>query len=75
MKVASGVRVRVCGTLLSASLLVAVQQAIAAEQPCAEAAQLVKRGVALGDGSQQEIELYRRAEALCPRMAESNFNI
>lgn len=47
----------------------------AASPPCAEAVALIKKGVELGDGSDREIERYRQAETLCPKMAEAHFNI
>lgn len=46
-----------------------------ADQGCLEANQLVKQGAALADGSEREIEFYLKATELCPRMAESRYNL
>ena len=46
-----------------------------AEGDCAEASTFVKKAIAIGDGSKQEQELYRKAITLCPQLAEAHHNL
>jgi len=46
-----------------------------AERNCDEASTLVRRGVLLSDGSDEEAAFYRRALRLCPKMAEAHHNL
>jgi len=49
--------------------------AAVAERNCDEASALVRRGVLLADGSDEEAAFYRRAIKLCPNMAEAHHNL
>ena len=62
-------------TLFLGAIPFRIESALATEQGCVEAADLVRRGVELGDGSSNEQELYQKAKALCPKMAEAHFNL
>jgi len=42
---------------------------------CAEASEMVRRGMLLSDGSEEEGAFYRRAISLCPNMAEAHHNL
>ncbi len=53
----------------------AFTQYAAAEDPCFTSAQLIKKAVTLGEGVDAEVELYKEAERLCPKMAEAPFNL
>jgi Flp pilus assembly protein TadD len=46
-----------------------------ADDSCVKSAQLVKKALELGEGSEGEIELYKEAQTLCPKMAEARFNL
>lgn len=46
-----------------------------AEDSCFTSAQLIKKAVDLGEGSDAEVDLYKEAERLCPKMAEAPFNL
>lgn len=46
-----------------------------AEDPCFTSAQLIKKAVGLGEGADAEVDLYKEAERLCPKMAEAPFNL
>jgi tetratricopeptide (TPR) repeat protein len=55
--------------------LVAISSISLAEEDCVKSAQLVKKALDLGEGSAEEIELYKEAQTLCPKMAEAHFNL
>ena len=63
----------ICGVAIS--LVLPVSNAARAEDPCFTSAQLVKKAVNLGEGSNAEVELYQEAARLCPKMAEAPFNL
>ena len=48
---------------------------VMADDDCVKSAQLVKKALELGEGSEGEIELYKEAQTLCPKMAEARFNL
>lgn len=54
--------------------LVALEVSLA-EHNCLKASELVKQGVAMGDASEAERDLYDQAFSLCPEMSEAVFNL
>ena len=64
-------RFAVCVSLVSLLLTSPVM----ADDSCVKSAQLVKKALELGEGSEGEIELYKEAQTLCPKMAEARFNL
>ncbi|MFO0416510.1 MAG: tetratricopeptide repeat protein [Pseudomonadota bacterium] len=45
------------------------------QDQCVRSAELVKKALDQGEGSDAEVELYKEAQALCPKMAEARFNL
>ena len=48
---------------------------VKAEEPCIKSAELTKKALSIGSGSDEEISLYKEAQTLCPKMAEAHFNL
>ena len=60
--------------LVCLALLFAASMAYA-EDGCISSAGLIKKALELGEGSDQEIDLYKEAQRLCPKMPEAHFNL
>ena len=61
--------------LLLLAVLFPGWRTLAADEPCDEAARLIKKGTELADGSVEEKESYEEAIALCPSIAEAYYNL
>jgi tetratricopeptide (TPR) repeat protein len=59
------------------ALLVSVFDPLSAvaDEACLKSAELVKKGVDMGDGSDAEISVYHEAIQRCPKMVEAHFNM
>ena len=69
-------QVGACIVLLITSFTVELYPLFAfADDACIRSAEIVKKAVELGEGSEAEIALYKEAQALCPKMTEAHFNL